>query len=277
MIPTTLDAPQCALGEGAFWHPVRQEFFWCDILGNRLYSVTGKQWNFAENISAFGWIDAAQVMIATETSLSVLHLDQGTLTTVCALEPDNTVTRSNDGRADPQGGFWIGTMGKNAEKDAGAIYRYYRGELRQIVAPLTIPNAICFAPDGQTAYFADTEVVTIWAQSLDADGWPIGPRRVFLQTSGFAPDGAVVAADGTLWNAQWGAGRVAAYDPAGHFIRAVGFDAYQTSCPAFGGPDLTTLYVTSARVGLARPTDSDGRTFALEGVARGLPEYQVIL
>jgi sugar lactone lactonase YvrE len=97
--------------------------------------------------------------------------------------------------------------------------------------------------------------------ALDADGWPAGEPELFLDLSADAlnPDGAVIDADGTTWIAQWGASRVAAYAPDGSFLRAVEFPAPHTSCPAFGGPDLTTLFCTSARQGmdaaaLDRPT-----------------------
>lgn len=274
----------CALGEGPLWHPERQELLWFDILSNTLLSKD-RTWSFDEHASAAGWIDRDRLLIASETALFRFDLATGQREDLCALEADNPVTRSNDGRADPWGGFWIGTMGKAAEPDAGAIYRFYKGELRQLFAPIQIPNAICFSPDGTLAYFTDTNTQTVMAQRLsEPDGWPIGTPEVLLDLRGtpYRPDGSVCDADGNVWNAQWGVGRVAAYGPDGAFLHAVEVEgAIQSSCPAFGGPGLGTLYCTSATQG--RDTDylsehpDLGKTFAFEGVGKGLPEHQIIL
>lgn len=294
------DPTPCKLGEGPLWHPLRQQLFWFDILGRRLHcrdSAGAQSWDMGEYASAAGWVDRDTLLIATQTALIRFDLTTGTGTPVAALEADNPITRSNDGRADAQGGFWIGTMGINAEPGAGAIYRYYRGALTQVWDNITIPNAICFAPGGRLMYYADTRARTLWAQPLDADGWPDGPRRVFLQLDGLDPekqgliganpdadglialnpDGAVVDAAGNLWNAQWGAGRIATYDPSGMLIRAINFPASQTTCPAFGGADGRTLFCTSAQQGLTNPTPDDGATFALPDSAQGQTEHQVIV
>ena len=120
--------------------------------------------------------------------------------------------------------------------------------------------------------------------ALDADGWPKSEPEVYLDLTaqGLYPDGAVVAVDGTFWNAQWGAGRVAAYAPDGTFLRAVEFEgSAQTSCPAFGGEELTTLFCTSALEGMDAATraanPNAGNTFSALGIAQGLPEPVVIL
>ncbi|WP_322893941.1 MULTISPECIES: SMP-30/gluconolactonase/LRE family protein [unclassified Yoonia] len=270
------DDTQCILGEGPLWHPVRGELFWFDILGKRLH-CKARHWQFDEYVSAAGWVDADTLLIASQSALFRLDLRDGSQTKLCDLEADNPVTRSNDGRADPLGGFWIGTMGIEAEEGAGAIYRYYKGALRQIIAPVTISNAICFAPDGKSAYFADTPLQKIMRVSLDADGWPMGDPVVHidLTDTDLHPDGAVVDAQGNLWNAQWGAGRVAGYAPDGTFIESYHFPATQTSCPAFGGDDLTTLFCTSAATGLDGA--DQGKTYTTSTSYKGQAEHQVIL
>ena len=124
------DPRMCDLGEGPVGHPDRQQLFWFDILGKRLLSQTSdgpQEWHFPELVSAAGVIDRDTLMIASETALFRCNLETGAKREIAALEADNPTTRSNDGRADPFGGFWIGTMGKQAEPGAGAIYRYYRG------------------------------------------------------------------------------------------------------------------------------------------------------
>ncbi|MCC5992950.1 MAG: SMP-30/gluconolactonase/LRE family protein [Rhodobacteraceae bacterium] len=275
---TPVNDIRCDLGEGAFWHPVRDEFFWFDITGRKLHSIA-RSWDFDEMPSAMGWISADEVMIATETRLLVFSLGTGTARTLCALEAQNPTTRSNDGRADPRGGFWIGTMGKQAQKGAGAIWRYWRGELRRLYAGLTIPNAISFAPDGQSACFTDTVTRRIMRVSLDAEGWPRGAPDCWLDLTeaGLNPDGAVFDAAGNFWVAQWGAGRVAAYAPDGQFLCAVEFPAAHCSCPAFGGRGLDDLYCTTARQGLRLPTQLDGAAFCAKGTGRGQEEHRLEL
>lgn len=282
MAVTIFDETKCTLGEGPLWHPTREQFFWFDI--NQMQLLTSKDgkrkmWQFNEYVSAAGWVDNDTLLIASETAFLKFNIETAEQEILAPLEADIQNTRSNDGRADPQGGFWIGTMGKTAEAGAGAIYRYYRGEIRPLYPKLTIPNSICFAPDGSTAYYADTVNKKIMSQALDAEGWPVGASKIFIDMTeqGLSPDGSVVDSEGCLWNAQWGASRIARYNSHGKFLMAIDLpDAKQTTCPAFGGTDLQTIFVTSA----AEDDDSEnaGKTFAIlpRGVI-GQKEHQVIL
>lgn len=277
MTVSVFDPRPCILGEGPLWHPTRNQLFWFDILGKKLLSVNGQEWAFDEHVSAAGWVSDTVLLIASESELFRFDLTSGARQSVVPLEADNPLTRSNDGRADPQGGFWIGTMGKQAEPEAGAIYRYYRGALRQLFDKISITNSICFAPDGTCAYFADTRRRQIMQVALDGEGWPVGDPSVFvdLQAEGVNPDGSVVDTQGCLWNAQWGAHRVARYDTRGQFLQAISFPAEQISCPAFGGADLKTLFATSAADGLNGVIE--GQTFALTLDVAGQPEHRVLL
>ncbi|MEO0380155.1 MAG: SMP-30/gluconolactonase/LRE family protein [Pseudomonadota bacterium] len=269
----------CALGEGPLWHPTRKALFWFDILGKTLHckGAARQSWTFDEYVSACGWVDEQTLLMASASGLWRFDVEGGSRDLVAPLEADNPATRSNDGRADPQGGFWIGTMGIKAEACAGAIYRYYRGEVRKLFDEITISNAICFAPDGRRAYFADTFSQRIQSVALDDAGWPDGTPEVFvdLRADGLNPDGAVIDANGNLWNAQWGAGRVACYDPDGAFLRSIEVPASQTTCPAFGGPDGDTLFVTSA--GHGAQDAQGGMTFSMDAGVSGQQEHQVIL
>lgn len=247
------DATACQLGEGPLWHPQRKQLFWFDINCQRLYARsldqrTAQCWQFVEYVSAAAVIDEQHLLIASESALLSFHLDNQQSSQLISLEADNPMTRSNDGRADPFGGFWVGTMAKNAEYQAGAIYRFYRGELRKLYSDLTIPNSLCFSPCGTSAYFTDTATAQIMKVSLNSDGWPREAAQVFIdmQAEKLAPDGAVVDAQGCLWNAQWGSGRVARYDTQGVFMAEFAAPAVHTTCPAFGGDDLNVLFVTSA-------------------------------
>jgi sugar lactone lactonase YvrE len=279
------DDRPCELGEGPLWHPLLRQLFWFDILNKRLLTRTDdgqQEWVFGEMISSAGWISREELLIASESALFRYNLIDGSRTDLCALEADRPGTRSNDGRADPQGGFWIGTMGKRTEPGEGAIWRYYKGELRRLFAGITIPNSIAFVPGGRVAQFSDTKRGRVMRVTLDAAGWPNADPELFLDLSveGRNPDGAAIDADGVLWLAEWGASRVAAYSPDGRFLRAVPFDAPHTSCPAFGGPDMTTLFCTTALEHMdaaaraAHPRS--GMTFAARGIARGQSEHRVI-
>ncbi|GFE62951.1 SMP-30/gluconolactonase/LRE family protein [Litoreibacter roseus] len=275
------DARACVLGEGPIWHSWSGALFWFDIMDRKLLCDDGRAWQFPEHVSAGGWVTETRLLIASETSLSVFDVKTGLSDHICDLEKNTTLTRSNDGRADPWGGFWIGTMGKNAEPDAGAIYRFYQGELRQLFAPITISNAICFAPDKSCAYFTDTPTQKIMKVLLDdATGWPNAAPNVFLDLASddINPDGAIVTTDGRLINAQWGAARLAVYDPSGTMSKTIEMPTDHITCPALGGG---FLFATSARQGLTNAQKKEqpdaGKTFAIATDLKPQPEYLVIL
>lgn len=280
------DPSPCRLGEGLIWLPRAQSLLWCDILAGRLHCAGADgtlTWVFGECVSAAGWISRDEILLATETRLLRFDLLTGTQQTVTPLEADNPATRSNDGRADPFGGFWIGTMGKHAEPGAGAIYRWYRGTLRKLFDGITVPNAICFAADGQSAFFTDTLTQKVMRVPLDQTGWPQGAAAPWLDLAGTGwwPDGAVIDADGVFWNAQWDGSRVAAYAPDGTFLRALSLPVRRPTCPAFGGPDLDRLFCSSARTGLdaerlAREPLS-GAVLELDPGCRGRAEPAVLV
>lgn len=281
------DERSCSLGEGPLWHPERKQLFWFDINGKKLLTRDAdgaREWAFDEHVSAGGWIDADTLLVASESSLFTFNLETASQNFVCALEAGNPVTRSNDGRADPWGGFWIGTMGKAKEPGAGAIYRYYRGELRCLYDTINVSNAICFSPDRRFACFADTDTHLIRKQELrESDGWPVGDPTVHidLRAEKLRPDGAVMDSEGRIWNAQYGAGQVACYDAEGRLERTFAVPASQTTCPAFGGDTLSTLYVTTASQNLSEAQVGEqpdaGRTFVIETEAQGQPEHRVVL
>lgn len=276
------DKRNCSLGEGPLWHPLREQLFWFDINNKKMLNQREGQaleWQFDDFVSAAGWVSRDQLMIASEMELFLFDVETGKREHLCPLEAETGVTRSNDGRADPWGGFWIGTMGKNAEEGAGAIYRYFGGKLEMLYGDITISNSICFSPDKAFAYYTDTPTRQIMRQRMDAQGWPDGAAEVFidLNDQGLNPDGSVVDASGCLWNAQWGASRVACYGPDGAFKTEVKFPAEQISCPAFGGAGLTTLFATSASEDMEGPSTAQGRTFQVPISAKGQMEHQVIL
>ena len=279
------DHTRCILGEGPLWHPAREQFYWCDILSRRVLNVQDgctRGYEFDRFVSCLAWVDERRLLVGTQTDLTLLDLETGAQEHVAPLEADNAGTRSNDGRVDPWGGFWVSTMGID-KKQAGAIYRYHAGTVTQLIDGLTIPNAICFSPDRKWAYFADTPEKIIYRWAMGEDGMPTGDPAPFIDESGngHSPDGAVTDAEGNIWVSHWGSSRVAIYDTTGTYISEIGLPATQVTCPAFGGPDLTTLYVTSAMVSLSEEEVTahvgHGRTFRIADAGRGKPEPHVAL
>lgn len=278
MTPQVFDPRPCLLGEGPLWHPEQGRLYWFDIFGRKLLAE-GREWTFDRAVSAAGWVDRDRLLIATSRNLILFDTASGSAEPVAPLEADNDRTRSNDGRADPQGGFWIGTMGHRSETGAGALYRYFRGEIRQLRDKVTIPNATCFTPDGRHAYFADTAEQLVWRYNLDAEGWPEGAPEIYLDHRGtdVNPDGAVVDASGRFWCAEWGSSRVAGYDPQGRLEEIIDLPVPQPTCPAFGDGGM---YITTALKG--SPGDKpdrarlSGQTLLVPLGIEGQVEHKVI-
>ena len=281
---------RCQLGEGPVWHPERGTLLWVDIYDQVVCEAdgTGGAWRtigFGEPVSALGLIDASSVAVASAAGLYRLNLDTGERALFAPLEADKPGNRSNDGRVGPGGAFWIGTMADRPTAEGkGAVYRYHAGAFDVVRPNVTTPNSIAFSPDGTRAYFSDTGEHRIWLYALDpATGAPRGKPELFVDLSGegLLPDGSVVDSAGRLWNAQFGSGRVACYRPDGTFERAIDFPVAQTTCPAFGGSDFKTLFVTSASVGLdaeQRQTQPlAGAVFAVELDVAGQPERRLKL
>ena len=288
-VPTNvLCAERCQLGEGPTYDAATDTAWWFDIMGRRLFEAklgTGQTTIHSLEVmgSAFGRIDAHRQLVVADDGLYVRELSNGRMTLYRPLEADNAATRSNDARVHPSGTFWIGTMGREAERGLGAIYALHAGELSRLYENITIPNAICFSPDGTIGYFADTGKNVLFRVELDAaTGLPRGsPAELITRRGGGGIDGAVVDADGLIWNARWGGGCIDVYSPQGEHLRGLRVPARQSSCPAFVGPDFSRLLVTSAWQGMAedakRADPDHGRTFVLDVAGRGRPEPDVRL
>jgi sugar lactone lactonase YvrE len=284
-----LDETKSELGEGPTYDPAQDKAWWFDIVGKRLFEHDFASRKTAVHelpvmASALGVIDETRQLVASENGLYIRDTATGRLTLHHPLEADNPATRSNDGRVHRSGALWIGTMGKNAEKDAGAIYWFFRGELRKLYPDISIPNSICFSPDGGTAYFTDTRTGKLMKVAVDpANGFPAAEPEVHydygIRKSGL--DGSVCDADGVIWNACWGASCINVISPRGELLRTVPVPAVQASCPAFVGRDLSRLLVTSAWQGMneaARARDEDaGKTFILDTRVHGRAEPRIVL
>lgn len=286
---TILSDHICELGEGPTYEPGRNRLFWFDIVGRKLLE---KAWpdgqtivhDLPEMASAIATIDHGRQLLFTETGLYIRHEEDGRLQHHCEIEADDPATRSNDARVHPCGAFWLGTMGKRAEKAAGAIYWHRAGEVRRLFAGITIPNSICFSPDGRVAYFGDTDENLLFAVECDpGSGLPRSEPRIFVDGRGREGgiDGSVVDAEGRLWNARWGAGALDCYSPAGELLQTIPLPTSQTSCPAFVGPDAARLAVTSAWQGMdeaARAAEPEaGKTFLVDIAVQGRFEPRALL
>jgi len=285
---TTLSAERCHLGEGPTYDAATDTAWWFDILERRLFeadigSGRVKVHALGKMASALARIDAERQLVVAEDGLYIRHVADGRMELFAALEADNPATRSNDARVHPSGTLWLGTMGRKAEPRAGAIYALHRGRISRLYPDITIPNAICFSPNGEIGYFADTATNILYRVPLDAaTGLPAGEAKPFIRHTGTGGiDGAVVDADGLIWNARWGGGCVDVYDSDGKRLRSLRVPARQSSCPAFVGRDFSRLLVTSAWQGMnetARAGDpGHGHTFILEANARGRAEPDVKL
>ena len=281
---------QCALGEGPIWHPGRQELFFFDINNETLFSVTAagaitNQWLFNEIVAAAAIVDDNTLVLATESGLKGFELSTGGIAPIIGIEADNAATRTNDSRVHPSGAFWIGTMDKGQDEAAiGAVYHYRDGTLTTLKSGISIPNATCFSPDGRIAYWTDTPTKKIMQCATDpATGLPIGDWTLFADVTdgrGY-PDGAVVDSQGYLWNAKWGGSCVVRHAPDGTIDRIIEVPVSQVTCPAFGGPDLKTLFITTANKNMSAEQLAAekvaGGLFVIDLDIAGLPEAKITL
>jgi len=278
---------QCALGEGATWCARSGRLYWVDIDGAQLMRYDPARgarevWPMPERIASFALCeDARWLLLGLASRLAFLDLDSGRIEPLIDVEP-GLGTRVNDGRCDRHGRFVFGTKddGDGAPPRAiGGFYRLGRDlSLEKLPLPaVAIANGIAFSPDGATMYYCDSPSREIRACDYGADGRIANDRRfVALADASGEPDGSTVDAQGGLWNAQWGGARVVRYDASGRETERVTVPTAQPSCVTLGGARLDTLYVTSARVGLAARALADdphaGGVFAATSGYGGLPE-----
>ena len=280
---------RCVLGEGPFWHPLLKRLFWFDILNQTLLSATEDgqlvdRITFKDTVSAAAVVDKNTLAVVQSGHMLRYRFDTDSHEIIDDIEADIPGNRSNDSRMDRSGGFWVGTMGRHGgNPKTGAVYQWKAGKLTTILTGIGIPNSICFSPDGKRAYFTDAGRVIVTAPLDPATGLPIGEWTTFFD--GEAPggaDGSVVDSEGYLWNARWGGGCVIRFTPDGQIDRVIDVPGVtRVSCPAFGGADMKTLYLTTAREGMtpaeaeAQPTA--GGVFSIRTDVAGLAEPFITL
>ncbi|HWE47195.1 MAG TPA: SMP-30/gluconolactonase/LRE family protein [Caulobacteraceae bacterium] len=272
------------LGEGPVWDCVAGRVYWVDIrsrLIEWLNPATGDSglWTLDCRPSALAPRVAGGLLVATDKGLALFDTDKGALEPAHNPEPHLPMNRSNDGHTDAQGRFWLGTMNDAESADTGAVYRLDPDwTCTRMIENLCIPNTLVTSPDGRTLYVAASKSAVIWAYDLDPETGALGSRRLFADTKAdkCSPDGSAMDAEGCLWNCQWGGWRIVRYRPDGSVDRIVKMPVEQPSSCAFGGPDLATLYVTSARDGLSElALDSQplaGCLFSFDPGVNGFPQ-----
>lgn len=284
-----LDSRPCRLGEGPSYEKETNSLFWFDILDRKLL-----EHRFDEALtvvhdlpfmaSAIFSIDSHRQLVLAENGLHVRDRATGALSLHTPVESENNITRSNDARAHPCGAIWFGTMGLDEENGAGAIYHFYQGNLRTLFPNITIPNSICFSPDGALAYFTDTPTQRLMRVEVDPlTALPLAQPSLFFENKGDGwLDGSVCDADGNVWNARWGAGALVCHAGDGSVVRTLKIgESPQTSCPAFIGPYHDKFAVTSAYKLLSpeklSASPDAGKTFRLDYPVRGRAEPKVII
>ena len=269
------------LGEGPLWDQRAGRLYWFDIKGRRLHwfePVSGaiEQRRLAVQVSAAALRSGGGMLAASERGLELLDPQSGALELIEAKESDLDGFRSNDGKIDVRGVFWWSVMDEDGGRRPGRVYRKAPGApSRRVLEGIHIPNTISTTPDGRTLYLADSALGTLYAFRI-RDSGDLGERTVVATTAEGegAPDGSAVDEEGCVWNAQWGGGRVVRYTSDGRIDRIVAMPVSQPSSCAFGGPEMRTLYVTSARDGLgdealSREPEAGG-LFAFEAGVRGM-------
>lgn len=278
------------LGEGPMWLAGEQALWYCDIPGHRLNrfdpaTKESRHWDFHTDVGSAAPCADGSFLLALRDGLWHFDPRDDRRTKVADAPYDTATTRFNDGKADPIGRFWVGTIDE-PRRPRAALYCFDAGRLAQRQDGITVSNGLAWSPDGRTMYWSDTGAHTVWAFDYDAATGATSSRRVFLSFPpkaadgnlagyGGRPDGATVDAEGCYWAAMYEGGRVLRFSPAGELLREVRLPALCTTMPCFGGPDLKTVYVTTARAGrgaeeLVRLPDS-GCVFAFDAEVPGLP------
>lgn len=276
----------CILGESPIWSVAEQALYWVDIRNPMIYrfdpaSGDVKNWRIQTEIGSIGLAGEGRLIAGTRMGIAFIGLDDNSFEELADPEGDGRMNavRMNDGKVDRQGRFWCGSMDDPGYAEVASLYRFDKDRsVHKMEGPVTISNALCWSPDNATMYFADSRKRTMWAYDFDAAAGTIENRRVFLEVAegDGVPDGATVDSEGFVWVAHMRGGKVKRYDPAGKVEREIAFPVSLTSCPAFGGPDLSTLYVTTASSKF-EPADFErepdaGALFAVETGVTGLPE-----
>ena len=273
------------LGEDPIWDDRLGRLWWTDILASRLYhwDWDSRETGFVELPERLGSLgltnDAGTLVCAFETGFALFKPASEKVDWIARPEQAKRGIRFNDGRVDRMGRFWAGTMIEDEDQAQDSTASVYRldpnGSVERVFDGVGISNGICFSPDGETMYFSDSPIFGMWRFDLGANGSVANRKPFHLVATGGHPDGADVDSEGNIWSAEWGSSRVTCYSPEGAILETLTVPASQPTCPAFGGPAMDHMFVTTAREALPEVTlggePHSGKVLAYKTVARGLP------
>lgn len=247
------------LGECPIWDG--SALWWTDIHGKIIQRFDGTLTAYAmpEQVGSIAFMEGGWLLAAMQTGL---HAWNNGRLRLLAKNPQPG-HRFNDGRCDPKGRFWVGTLKDPEFTPTGSLFCFAGNDLLEKRKGICVPNSTAWSPDGKTMYFADSPRHKIWAFDYDAERGEAANERVFATPHPGFPDGSCVDADGCLWNAEYGAGRVVRYTPQGKVDRVIEVPAKEPTCCCFGGERLDTLYITTA---------NGAGVFATRPGSTGLPE-----
>ena len=256
-------SPPCLLGESPMWHPQEQALYWCDIPGRRLHrldpaSGQAQQWDFpVEPASVAPALDGT-LRLAMRDGLWRFDPATGARERLAPPPYDPATERFNDGKCDPQGRFWVGTIYEPRDPALAALYCWDGSTLARRAEGITVSNGLAWSTDGRTMYWSDTKAHTVYAFDFDPVEGGLSRRRTFVEFAkrlpdqpldayGGRPDGAAVDSEGCYWVAMFEGQRVLRLSPDGVVLQEVRLPVRCPTMPCFGGPDLRTLYITTAR------------------------------
>jgi len=278
-----LDA-KTILGEGSIWHPKENKLYWIDIEGKSLhiYDPVTKEDKLFPLGSRVGTVVPVQnggALVALQSGIQEIDTKTGKLHFIINPLTDSINVRFNDGKCDPSGRFWVGTMALDARKKGAVLYRMDKDKsIHQMLDSVTISNGIVWTADKKTMYYNDTPTGTVEGFDYDDKTGAISNRRVVVRIpgGGGGPDGMTIDADGNLWVALWGSGTVGKFNPqTGELLQKVIVPAPNVSSCAFGGKNLETLYITTAREGMnadkLKQYPLSGGLFSVKPGVKGVP------
>lgn len=286
------------LGESPFWHSTEQRLYWVDIPGRRVARVVvdGLQisgpvehWQLDEDPGCIAPVQGGGLVLALRSGVYQAPQWGGPLHKLADAPYDTTQQRFNDGKCDAQGRFWSGSLYEPKDQQLGVLYMLNAQGLQTMQGGVTTANGLAWSPDGRTAYWADTASHQIRAFDVGPTTGQLSNGRVFYQAEakpagwtwgsgepyGGRPDGAAVDIEGGYWSAQYEGGRLLRIAPSGEVVQAIETPALCPTMPCFGGPDLKTLFVTTARKGRSEAELAQypgaGCVFAIRVEVAGLP------
>ncbi|MFU8850175.1 SMP-30/gluconolactonase/LRE family protein [Micromonospora sp. SL1-18] len=272
-------AHRCVVGEGPLWSVRDGLLYWLDIPEQRLWrfdptSGATASRPLSDVVGSIGVRAAGGLVAATRNGFAALRPDTGELSGICDPEPDLPQHYFNDGKVDPAGRFWAGTLNDGPPTATGTLWRLDADHGCQPMRRGVIcPNGLGWSPDARVMYFTDSRRHTIFAFDFDVESGRIGNERVFASVTPPAdPDGLCVDAEGCVYSAQWGGGQVVRYDPTGRMVGTIPVPTPLVTSVALGGSDLRTLFITTASIGLgAAELAADPAAGALLAVAVDTP------